>query len=323
MARSATRWTKSGQPDYEHLEAVDLKLFNADLDRLVRGAKDSKPPRFDFTTKRREYRGESLALAPDQVVIVEGIHGLNPRLTHMVPAGAQVPHLRQRAHPAQPWTPQPHLDHRQPADAPHGARPRYRGHSALTPCACGRRVRRGEKRWIFPFQREADATFNSALDYELAVLKPLVEPLLMQVKPSRRRVCRGAPALRVPAELPRPDRPLRAAHLHPARVHRRQRTGLLTQLSQPHALADAGSVFLLVAEHLLHKLDRVGRWLAGQNLLQGRLAGQFLDLDCEPVGVGNRRGRLSGRFQRRRNPGVRGAQPVEIVAENLPGKAPK
>jgi uridine kinase len=60
---------------------------------------------------------------------------------------------------------------------------RYRGHSTLDTLRMWPSVRRGEKRWIFPFQREADATFNSALDYELAVLKPLVDPLLMQVKP--------------------------------------------------------------------------------------------------------------------------------------------
>ena len=125
-----------------------------------------------------------LRLAPDQVLIVEGIHGLNPRLTEMVPAERKfriyVSALTQLSIDAdnRVSTTDNRLMRRMVRDH------RYRGHSALDTLRLWPSVRRGEKRWIFPFQREADATFNSALDYELAVLKPMVEPLLMRIKPS-------------------------------------------------------------------------------------------------------------------------------------------
>jgi len=172
-----------GKPDYEHIEAVDLELFNEHLAKLVSG-QAIELPRFNFETKQREVSGHKLHIDGDQVLIIEGIHGLNPMLTHLVPTESKfriyVSALTQLNLDSNNRisTTDNRLMRRLVRDH------RYRGYSALETLRRWPSVRRGEKRWIFPFQREADATFNSALDYELPVLKPLVEPLLMQVKPS-------------------------------------------------------------------------------------------------------------------------------------------
>jgi len=174
---------ESGELDFEHLEAVDLELFNADMLKLINGRQIERP-RFNFETKSREYHGRKLAIDDDHVVIVEGIHGLNPRLTEMVPANRKfriyISALTQLSvdFNNRISTTDNRLMRRMIRDH------KYRGHPALETLRRWPSVRRGEKQWIFPFQREADATFNSALDYELAILKPLVEPLLMQIKPS-------------------------------------------------------------------------------------------------------------------------------------------
>jgi uridine kinase len=172
-----------GKPDYEHVEAVDLELFNHDLAALIAGDEIALP-RFNFGTKEREYRNEKLRLKERQVLIVEGIHGLNPRLAAAIPDAAKfriyVSALTQLSIDTHNRisTTDNRLMRRLVRDH------RYRGHSALGTLRMWPMVRLGERTWIFPYQREADATFNSALDYELAVLKPFVEPLLMQVKPS-------------------------------------------------------------------------------------------------------------------------------------------
>ncbi|MBM4147578.1 MAG: nucleoside kinase [Lentisphaerae bacterium] len=200
-----------GRPDYEHVEAVDIELFNADLNALIEG-REIRVPRFNFNRKAREYADDTLAIGQDQMVIVEGIHGLNPRLTHLVPREATfrvyvnaLTQLNVDAHNRVSTTDN-RLMRRIVRDN------RYRGHPALQTLRMWPSVLRGERRWIFPFEREADATFNSALDYELAVIKPLVEPLLMQVKPhdpeyaEARRLTEfllnflGAPPFRVPAD---------------------------------------------------------------------------------------------------------------------------
>jgi len=174
---------ENGDPDYEHIEAVDLDLFNRDLRDLVDG-KEIKAPSFNFVAKKREYDGATLQAAEDQIVILEGIHGLNPRLTEKVSGRRKfkiyVSALTQLNIDANNRisTTDNRLIRRLVRDN------KFRGHSALDTLRLWPNVRRGEKRWIFPFQQEADAAFNSALDYELAVLKPLVEPLLMEVKPS-------------------------------------------------------------------------------------------------------------------------------------------
>ncbi len=172
-----------GQLDFEHVEAVDLPLFNDHLSRLVDG-QAVEVPAFNFTTKQQEFRGRVLQLEPDQMLIIEGIHGLNPRLTAMVPADRKyriyisaLTQLNLDSHNRIATTDN-RLIRRMVRDF------RYRAHTALDTLRLWPAVRRGEKRWIFPFQKEADVSFNSALDYELAVLKAKAEPLLMQIKPT-------------------------------------------------------------------------------------------------------------------------------------------
>ncbi len=117
-------------------------------------------------------------------MVIEGIHGLNPRLTRDIPADRKfkiyVSALTQLNldHNNRISTTDNRLIRRMVRDH------QFRGHSAIDTLRMWPMVRRGEQKWVFPFQKEADATFNSALDYELAVLKPFVEPLLMQIKPS-------------------------------------------------------------------------------------------------------------------------------------------
>ena len=162
-------------------EGVAAESFRVEF--LVDG-KEIKAPSFNFVEKKREYDGATLQAAEDQIVILEGIHGLNPRLTEKVSGRRKfkiyVSALTQLNIDANNRisTTDNRLIRRLVRDN------KFRGHSALDTLRLWPNVRRGEKRWIFPFQQEADAAFNSALDYELAVLKPLVEPLLMEVKPS-------------------------------------------------------------------------------------------------------------------------------------------
>ncbi|MBM4143590.1 MAG: nucleoside kinase [Lentisphaerae bacterium] len=173
-----------GQPDYEHLEAVDLELFNRHLVELLEG-REVALPRFEFASKSRGEGARRLRIGPETIVIVEGIHGLNPELARMAPEESKfriyVSALTQLSVDANNRisTTDNRLMRRIVRDH------KYRRYSALDTLRRWPSVRRGEKRWIFPYQRFADATFNSALDYELAVLKPFVEPLLMEVKPDQ------------------------------------------------------------------------------------------------------------------------------------------
>ncbi len=173
---------EDGKPDYEHVEAVDVALFNANLNSLIAGEAVALP-RFNFAMKRREYKDAPLRLAEGQVIIVEGIHGLNPLLT------AQVDPSRKFKIYINALTQLRVDDNNRISTTDNRLMRRmvrdhnYRDHSALRTLQMWPMVRAGEKRWIFPYQKEADATFNSALDYELAVLKPFVEQLLMKVKP--------------------------------------------------------------------------------------------------------------------------------------------
>jgi uridine kinase len=182
VERTQTPKDEFGQPDFEHIETIDLDLFNEHL-RLLDSGKEVELPKFNFSTGTREYKGHKLQIEPDQLVIIEGIHGLNPRLTAQIPAERKFKiyisaltqlnlDLNNRIS-----TTDNRLVRRMVRDH------QFRGNSALGTLQMWPSVRRGEKRWIFPFQKEADATFNSALDYELAALKTLAEPLLREVKP--------------------------------------------------------------------------------------------------------------------------------------------
>ena len=180
--RDDTPRDEQGEFDYENIETIDLRLFNEHLQKLDNG-EEVELPHFDFEQGKRVFRGETLRLGPGQLVVVEGIHALNPRLTTSVPAEHKfkiyISALTQL-----------NLDFNNRVSTTDNRLMRrlvrdrmFRGNSALKTLTMWPNVRRGEKMWIFPFQQEADIAFNSALDYELAVLKPLVEPLLAEVKP--------------------------------------------------------------------------------------------------------------------------------------------
>lgn len=179
--REATPRDENGEYDFEALEAVDLELFNQHLQALLRGD-EVRIPRFNFKTGKRE-AGSLVKLGPEHVVIVEGIHGLNPRLVYTIPwertfriFASALTQLNLDRHNRVPTT-DTRLIRRIVRDA------RTRGYSATDTLARWESVRRGEKNYIFPNQEYADVMFNSALVYELAVLKPFVEPLLLQVDP--------------------------------------------------------------------------------------------------------------------------------------------
>ena len=180
--REQTPLDENGKPDFENIETVDLPLFNEHLMRLDKG-EEVELPSFNFEKGCREYHGVKLRIEPGQIVLVEGIHGLNPRLTQSVPS----------AHKLRIYVSaltQLNLDSNNRISTTDNRLVRrmvrdnnFRGNSALATLTMWPSVRRGEKTWIFPYQQEADIAFNSALDYELAVLKPFVEPLLVEIKP--------------------------------------------------------------------------------------------------------------------------------------------
>jgi uridine kinase len=182
VGRDRTPRDEAGGFDFEHIEALDLELFNRNLEDLIAG-REVDLPSFNFETKTREFRGRKLTLGEDQVLIIEGIHGLNPLLTARIPDDRKflvyINAMSQLGIDSNHRisTTDNRLIRRLVRDS------QFRKHTALETLRQWASVRRGEERWIFPFQDRADAVFNSALDYELAVLKPLAEPLLMQVKP--------------------------------------------------------------------------------------------------------------------------------------------
>ncbi len=177
--RERTPLDENGQPDFETIEALDLTRLAHDLGKLISGEK-IQLPRFNFKTGRSE-EGDIIQLKDGQPIILEGIHGMNPRLIPdrwsdsafrvYVSALTQVNLDRHN----RVSTTDTRLIRRIVRDA------RERGYSAAQTIGRWESVRRGEKRHIFPYQENADVMFNSALVYELSVLKPLAEPLLRQV----------------------------------------------------------------------------------------------------------------------------------------------
>ena len=177
--RDKTPLDKDGQPDFETLDALNLDRLMQDMEKLLSGGK-AQLPRYNFMTGRSE-EGDLVQLKEGQPIILEGIHGMNPRLIPdrwtdsafrvYVSALTQLNLDRHN----RVSTTDTRLIRRIVRDA------RERGYSAQATISRWESVRRGEKRHIFPYQENADVMFNSALVYELAVLKPLAEPLLRQV----------------------------------------------------------------------------------------------------------------------------------------------
>jgi uridine kinase len=178
--RERTPLDENGKPDFEALEAIDIELFNKNLLDLFEG-KTVEIPKFDFTTGKRKEKGTLMKISKDQPIIVEGIHGLNPKLTSLIPEelkfkiyASALTQLNldntNRIH-----TTDTRLLRRIVRDS------KFRAHDALATLKMWPSVRRGEDRNIFPHQENADIMFNSALVYEIAVLKIFAEPLLIAV----------------------------------------------------------------------------------------------------------------------------------------------
>jgi len=170
-----------GSFDFECLESIDVKLFNEDMNRLLKGEAVDMPF-FNFKTGNREYRGRKLTLGADDILVIEGIHGLNDRLSQLIPPEhkfkiyiSALTQLNIDEHNPLSTTDE-RLIRRIVRDA------RTRGTNAMETIAMWPSVRKGERENIFPFQEQADVMFNSALVYELAVLKVYAEPLLFGIE---------------------------------------------------------------------------------------------------------------------------------------------
>lgn len=178
--REQTPRDEQGDYDYESLYALDLDLFNKDLYRLIEG-EEVELPTFDFNTGRRIFTGRKLQLREGDLLLIEGIHALNPDLVPSLPSHSlfrvyvsALTAIGLDRHNRIPSTDN-RLIRRIVRDG------KYRGYSAFDTIRRWPSVRKGEEKWVFPYQENADAMFNSAMMYELAALRPFVEPLLRRV----------------------------------------------------------------------------------------------------------------------------------------------
>lgn len=179
--RAETPLDEKGDYDYESLYALDLPQFNEDMARLLKGEKVAQPT-YNFTTGEREYKKDHELQIDDQtILVIEGIHGLNPELTQQIPDNKKfliyVSALTTISIDNHNWIPTTdnRLIRRLVRDY------HYRNYSAIDTLSRWNSVRRGEDKWIFPYQENADVMFNSAIIYELAALRRYAEPILMQV----------------------------------------------------------------------------------------------------------------------------------------------
>ena len=172
-----------GKLDLEHINTIDTELFRKDMEQLLKG-ESVELPRFNFVTGKREWTGHSLKLGGDSVVIVEGLHGLNPA---MLPENVDRNLVfRLYVSPLLPLNLDNH--NRIPTSLLRLLRRivrdyETRGSSVQRTLSMWDSVQRGERRWIFPYQENADVIFNSSTLYELAVLKKHIFPLLTAVEP--------------------------------------------------------------------------------------------------------------------------------------------
>ena len=171
---------EDGNYNFECLEAIDIELFNHDMSALLKGERVSLPT-YNFRTGKREYKGNYKQLGKNDILVLEGIHGLNDRLSYTLPSSSKLKiyisaltQLNIDEHNSLPTT-DGRMIRRMVRDA------RTRNITARETIRMWDSVRRGEEQYIFPFQDDADIMFNSALIYELAVLKQYAEPLLFQI----------------------------------------------------------------------------------------------------------------------------------------------
>ncbi|MBQ0060122.1 MAG: nucleoside kinase [Lachnospiraceae bacterium] len=180
--RADTPLLPNGQKDYESLNAVDVEGFNSDMLRLLKG-EEVPMPTYDFLEGTRVYKGDTIKLGPKDLLVIEGIHCLNDQLSTALPQESKFKiYLSALA--------QLNLDEHNYVKSSDGRLMRRiirdnrtRGHSASKTLAMWSTVRKGEEDHIFPYQDSADVVFNSALPYELAVLKQYIQPLLFQIEP--------------------------------------------------------------------------------------------------------------------------------------------
>ncbi len=180
VPRELTPKDEFGNYDFESIDALDLPLFNEHLIKLIQG-EEVEIPIFNFKTGEREPEGKKVKLDKNQIILMEGIHGLNEKLTLQIPKDnkykiyvSAITQLNLDEHNRIPTT-QTRLIRRIVRDS------QFRSSDAAETINMWPMVRRGEEKWIFPYQEQADVMFNSFLPYELPVLKKYAEPLLKKV----------------------------------------------------------------------------------------------------------------------------------------------
>lgn len=183
LNREDTPKDESGEYDFESLYALDLPYFNSDLAKLLKGEKINLPS-FDFSTGKRVYKGKTLKLKENSVLVIEGIHALNPELTAIIDDkykyrvyASALTTISLDNHNWIPTTDN-RLLRRIVRDY------QFRGYSAKDTISRWQSVRKGEEKWIFPYQENANAMFNSAMIYELSALRKFAEPILREVRQS-------------------------------------------------------------------------------------------------------------------------------------------
>ncbi|MDF7809453.1 nucleoside kinase [Pontiellaceae bacterium B12219] len=193
--RALTPRSAKGEYDYEHIEAIDLSLLERHLGELDHG-KTIELPHFKFLHGRREFRGELLSLKSDELALIEGIHGLNPRITSFVnPLHSFKIYIGART--------SLQLNGNRISSTNHRMMRRmirdhsFRGNTVETTFTLWPSVRAGEDKWIFPFQPQADLEYNSAMGYEISVLKPLVEPLIRTLPASHPGIGKAQELLKI------------------------------------------------------------------------------------------------------------------------------
>ena len=183
VERPDTPLDENGEYDFDCLEAVDLNLFNTHLKQLLKG-EEIDVPEFDFIEGTKRYKGKKMKLAEDEILVIEGIHCLNEELTKHIPG-----HKKYKIYTSaltvlnmdyynRISTTDTRLIRRIVRDH------NFRGYSAKSTISTWHKVNKGEEKNIFPYQESADSIFNTSLIYELSALKPVVMPLLEEIKSS-------------------------------------------------------------------------------------------------------------------------------------------
>jgi uridine kinase len=178
--RTLTPRDANGEYDFESIYSVDLDLFNEQMNKLLNGEEVSLPY-YNFEKGVREYHGNNYSLGENGILVIEGIHALNPMLTEKIPEESiyrvYISALTTVSFDNHNWIPtrDNRLLRRIIRDY------NYRGYSAVATIGRWGKVMEGEEKWIFPYQENADVVFNSAMLFEICVLKKFAEPILSEV----------------------------------------------------------------------------------------------------------------------------------------------